>query len=921
MKKIAFIFILSLYIGLCGGVSAQEGSTVKDTKKQDLIFDSENSAIDISIAKKDVLSKSSKVQVMEALFGQISGLNVTQGSGYSYERNPSYNLQGLTPLILIDGVPRDLNSIVIDEVEDVIVYKDAVAAALYGVRGGRGVINIITQKGKKSSKLQMVASYQFGAASKFRSPDFADSYTYGKALNKALISDGFSDKYSVLELDAFKNGTYPDVYANVDWYDEVFSKFEYNHQFTFKVTGGKEKFDYFAVISYSRNEGLFKHASLDDRFDNRLLDTRLNVRTNFRVDVTNTTEFRTNIQAQLKEYNGPNSGNTAIQYAYKIPAAAFPIKTNGIWGGNTVYTDNNPVAILSQNGHYKNTLNTLNFDVNLKQDFSFVTPGLSASILFALDNYGKLYETSHLSYRYQDLNPSILSDGSLVTNPVIYGSDSQTLWHGSGINDTYFDTYLTGSVNYKHTFDKNNIDASLIYNMQTNNVTGQNESRKRQSVAVYGTYNYDTKYFVDAVVNYGGASEIQLGDRFDIYPAISGAWLLSKEDFFNLGFINYFKLKGSYGYSAYDSSIPYDLEKSYYSSGKDGYVATGSTGSPISKSGWGESSLPVSNLQLEKMRKATIGADIYMVDSRLYFSGNAFFNKRYNILLGTASTTSGVLGIASSKQNDGEVKYKGFDLALGWKDTKGDFSYEINTNLSFTRSKIIENNEGFKEYEYLSAKGNSENQVYGLEADGFFNSQSEINNSPVQSFYTVSPGDIKYKDQNGDNVINNNDVVKMYAPSLPELYYGFNFNIKYKKISLYANFQGVGNYSVNILNSSLYKPLVNNNTISDTFLENEIFWSPGNSDKATMPRLTTLSNSNNYRNSSLWYRNASYLKLRDLRISYKFENLNKLFSSVELYISGNNLFSIDDIDFADPEGISDSYPSLRSYWAGINVKF
>jgi len=457
--------------------------------------------------------------------------------------------------------------------------------------------------------------------------------------------------------------------------------------------------------------------------------------------------------------------------------------------------------------------------------------------------------------------------------------------------------------------------------MQTNNVTGQNESRKRQSVAVYGTYNYDTKYFVDAVVNYGGASEIQLGDRFDIYPAISGAWLLSKEDFFNLGFINYFKLKGSYGYSAYDSSIPYDLEKSYYSSGKDGYVATGSTGSPISKSGWGESSLPVSNLQLEKMRKATIGADIYMVDSRLYFSGNAFFNKRYNILLGTASTTSGVLGIASSKQNDGEVKYKGFDLALGWKDTKGDFSYEINTNLSFTRSKIIENNEGFKEYEYLSAKGNSENQVYGLEADGFFNSQSEINNSPVQSFYTVSPGDIKYKDQNGDNVINNNDVVKMYAPSLPELYYGFNFNIKYKKISLYANFQGVGNYSVNILNSSLYKPLVNNNTISDTFLENEIFWSPGNSDKATMPRLTTLSNSNNYRNSSLWYRNASYLKLRDLRISYKFENLNKLFSSVELYISGNNLFSIDDIDFADPEGISDSYPSLRSYWAGINVKF
>ncbi|TKG93998.1 SusC/RagA family TonB-linked outer membrane protein [Puteibacter caeruleilacunae] len=925
MKNIVFILVMSTLIVLFDSVLAKEAvgqdSLTNVEVSTNINRDVKYTGIDFSTVDREALSNATKLDVMEALFAKIPGLNVTQGNGFSFERSPKFSLHGLTPLVLVDGVPRSLSNLIIDEVEDVVVYNDAVAAAIYGVAGARGVINIITKKGRNQPKLEMQGSYQGGIATKFRTPDFTDAYTYARALNTAMISDGMSERYSALELEAFQKGTYPDVYADVDWYNEVFSNTEVNHQFNFNVRGGKEKFDYYALIAYSRNEGLFKYFDKDDRYKNQLLDTRLTLRTNFRVDVTKSTEFRANLQAQMKEFNGPNALNNILTSAYKTPSAAFPIKSDGIWGGNSTYKDNNPVALLSSNGHYKTMVNSLNLDINLRQNLDAITEGLSASAFLAIDNSGSLNESSNLKYEYVDLNPTILSDGTVITDPVVYGTNSQFLGHGSGIETTYFNTFFTSTVNYKKSFGKNDLDLSLIYNMQSNKVTGRNKSRLRQSVTGYFSNNYNNKYFLDAVVTYAGASAIQLGDRFSIYPAVSGGWLVTEEDFFKSGIIDYLKVKGSFGYSAWDRSIPYDLEKVYYTSGKAGYVATGTTGAPINKGGWGESDLPTTNLELEKMRKTTFGIDMKMLDSKLSLSADAFFNKRYDVLISTNNTSSSVLGLSAKNQNDGIYKYKGFDLALGWKDKKGDFSYELGAVLSFVQSEIVNNNEGFKPYDYLYRKGNSTSQVYGLEADGFFNNQADIDNAPVHTFYTVQPGDIKYKDQNGDDVIDANDVVKLMNPSVPEIYYGFDVNLKYKNISLRANFQGVGKHSVSLLNSTLYKPLVNHNTISDTFLDNEVFWTEENSAVATMPRLTTLSNANNYRASSHWYRNASYLKLRDLKLAYSVEHLGGFLPFAEIYVAGSNLFSIDDIDFADPESIGDNYPSLRSYWAGIKVKF
>ncbi|MDC1105549.1 SusC/RagA family TonB-linked outer membrane protein [Prolixibacteraceae bacterium] len=921
MKKIIFISILS--ICLFNSAIAQNKADV-DTptlKNSGQIIDLENTAINYSKSDRDALKYGSKLEVMDALFGQIPGLNISQGKGVSFTQNPSFTLHGFKPLVLIDGIPRDVNDLIIDEVEDVIVYKDAAATAIYGVRGAHGVINIITKKGRNQKKLEIGTSYQYGMAPKFRAPEFADSYTYARSLNTALAADGIDQRYSALELDAFKNNTYPEAYPNIDWYNESLSDFEVNHQFTFDVRGGKKTFDYYALIAYSRNQGLFEHHNEDDRYDNQLLDTRLTMRTNIRVDVTKTTEVKVNLQTRMKEFNSPNSYDKIIDNIYRTPSGAFPIKSDGIWGGDVNFGNINPIAALSSNGHYKKMANTLNLDVSLAQDLQMITDGLSATVLYAIDNNGVLNEQSELNYQYIDLNPTILPDGTLVTDPIIYGDNSKTLSHDSGIKKTYFNSYVDAILSYKKSFGKSKVNANFIYNMQSNEVTGQNQSRKRQSMTGSLAYSYNKKYFIDLVASYAGASAVQLGDRFDTYPAVSAGWVISEENFFKPGAISYLRVNGSFGYSGWDASTPYDLEKLYYKSGKKGFATLGKKGNILGKGGWSESDLPTNNLRIEKMRRITFGADLNMFRSRMSISADAFYNKRYNVLLESTNTTSSVLGLPVRKQNDGIYNYRGVDLALNWKDNLGHFSYEFGGTLSFTESEIVENNEGFKPYDYLSRKGNSINQAYGLEMDGYFANQEDINNSPVHTFYPVSPGDIKYKDQNRDNVIDQDDIVKMFTPTVPELYYGFHINLKYKNLSVYANFQGVGNHTVSLLNSSLYKPLVNNSNISNTFLQNEIYWTEENSDKATMPRLTTVQNSNNYRNSSQWYRNASYLKLRDLRVGYTFNNPTGFLSSIETYVSANNLFSIDNIDFADPENIKDNYPSLRYFWAGLNIKF
>lgn len=859
--------------------------------------------------------QSPETDVVKSLYSKIAGLNISQGTGRPADNYASMSLHGHAPLVLVDGFPRDLNSLTLTEIESITVLKDAAALALYGIRGANGVVNVTTKRGT-TGKLKISASYQFGLSTQFRSPEFADSYTYGNALNNALKLDGLDEKYSALELDAFKTGKYPYAYPNVNWWDEVYKKTGTNHQLDLTFNGGGENFKYYTAIVYSWDRAMFNDKDDDSRYSTKPFDTRLNIRANLDVNVTRTTKMQLSLLGRMQEVNGTNQLSRVYSSVYGTPSAAFPIRTEeGIWGGNNVYTDGNPVALLTGAGHRKQVSTTLYADLRLTQDLAAITQGLYADLALSFDDRGQLWEQSIKTYRYSDLQASMLDDGTVVTNPVVYGKDAQVIDHGDGFSSLYLRTDFQAKVGYSRTFGEHGVNAAVAYDQQADLNNGRNNTFRRQSVLASLGYAYGDRYFLNGVINVSGTNVLPSGSRHKVYPAISAAWMVSNEDFMDVSFIDKLKLRASYGLSGWDGNTPHELFRQTYGWNSD-YIFNGG-GVP----GWSEGSLPVVGLTVEKSQRATVGVDLGFFRDRLNVSADYSYEKRSDILVDGSTGVSGIIGIQVAQENAGINKYNAVDLSLGWKDRAGDFNYGLSGIFSFVRSKIVENKEAFQEYDYLYHKGNSVDQVYGLEAVGFFNDQIDINNSPVHSFVTVKPGDVKYKDQNGDNIIDEKDMVKMFHTTTPEIYYGLNLNFGWKNIGISAEFQGAANRTVNLLNSPLYQPLVGNGNISSTYLNREQTWTPEHRADATMPRLVTQSNVNNYRNSSLWYRDGSFFKLRNLQISYDLSKSKTRFADMRIYLQGTNLFSVDGIKFADPEQLSATYPAVRTFWAGVKFNF
>lgn len=863
---------------------------------------------------REAIYGSPHIDVAKALYGKAAGLNVYQGKGESSVNYSSLSLHGHAPLILVDGFIRDLTNITPAEIESITVLKDAASAALYGVRGANGVVLVKTKRGNQQG-LKISASYQFGINTQFRSPEFANAYTYAQKVNSALTLDGLPTKYNDMALDAFKNNSYPYVYPNVNWWDQVYDKNAINHRLNLTFEGGSERFKYFTLIDYMHDTRFVKNISKDSRYDNKFTDTRLSIRGNIDAKITSTTNFNLGIVGKISEDNKPLYEDF-YDIIYRTPAAAFPvIHENGIYGGSTIYGEKNPYALIASTGNHRNTYAALLADAVLSQKLDVLAKGLSAELALSFDDFGKMYDKSIKTYRYQEMVPSY-DGGTLVVIPHIYGKDSETLDHSHGLMNVYLRTMFQGRLKYHLDMEKHHIDLAAIYDQQSYTASGRNKSTKRQSGIFSASYNYDNRYLIQGVVTHSGTAFLPKNHQFHTYPAVTAQWNISNERFMKQVLVDKLQLYASYGLSGWDGNLSHELYLQNYGAGNEYYFT-----SNVSKfGGMVEGKLPVEHLTVEKAQKITAGINTAFFNNRLDMNVEGFFERRSDILV-PSSSTSGIIGVEVSSLNAGIQEYKGFDASLGWNDHIGKFNYSINANLSYVDSKIVKDNQAYQEYDYLYHKGNRVGQFYGLEAIRFFHDQIDINNSPQQTFSEVRPGDIKYKDQNGDNIINEKDKVKMFTSSIPRCYFGLNINMEYKGFEMNANFQGLTGKSVNLLASPIYKPLVNNGNISKYFIDHENTWSPEHAKDATMPRLTTLDNKNNYQASSMWFRDGSFIKLRDLTLAYTFRKALTHFADLKVYLQGTNLFSLDNIKFADPEQLDANYPVSKSYWMGIKMNF
>lgn len=900
----------------------------------------EESTSSVSTVYNEEFNKRSAKNIANSLFGYGTGLAALQGSGRYADAEPTFFVRGLqslstnNPLILVDGIERDITDVTPEEVETVTVLKDAAAVAIYGNKGINGVVNITTKRGAYNTR-EIKFTYDHGFGWQARKPKFVDSHSYANAMNEALTNDGLTARYTQDELNTFRSGQYPYLYANVDWLGETYRDMDATNIYNISFRGGASKFRYYAMANLTTNKGFIANPYVNDGYSTQDQYSRANLRTNLDIDLTEKTRLKLNLLGILSETRTPGAnaddqeGADLWDMIYTLPSAAYPARLeNGTWGGSATWAGTkNPLAVSQAAAYTKFHERTLFADMTLMQDLSSITPGLGASGMLSYDNYAQYWENHSKTF--------------------VYGSNSVTSWeNGVPGSTTYYTDGKESSMdsdakciaftrvfNFAATlfYDKQINEASKIYSQlkwdyEYRNTKGTDQTWYRQNASFYTHYGYQDKYFADLSVIASASNKLAPGHRWSVSPTVGLAWVMSKENFMkDISWINFMKLRASFGVINTDR-LPLDDDDEVTNYWEQTYGGGSfypfDTNYSVGTQSWSLGRLASLNSTHEKAYKYNFGLDASLFNG-LDLSFDAYYERRSDIWVSSSGHYSSILGFTAPYENGGIVDSWGVEIGANYRKRIADITLNVGANFALAKNEIIEQMEEPRMYDNLVTTGNPLKQTYGMEVIGYFKDQADIENSPKQAFGDVKPGDIKYKDVNGDNIIDANDKVAMgYSTTAPEIYYSFNLGAEWKGLGFDAMFQGTGRYSAVLNTKSLYWPLIDNTTISQEYYDNR--WTPENQD-AKYPRLSSQSNENNYQTNTLWLADRSFLKLRSVELYYKFPQAlmkrSKILNNAKIYVRGVDLLCFDKINIADPEVYGATYPLTRSVVAGLTIGF
>lgn len=869
-----------------------------------------------------VLEKSFTTNIANTLYGKLPGLFMLQTSGEFGSDNPQMFSRGISTfstgrsmLMVIDGheVPDGyFQQLVPEEIEDITLLKDAAATALYGSKGANGVLLITTKRGQLSGlKINFKAKLGFQHA--LRLPKFLDAYDYASLYNEALNNDGKSSLYSQEALDAYSNGSNPVVYPNVDWYDAVLRNNAPIMNYDFNASGGNSSIKYFVLLNVVTSEGLYNKTKKLSEYTENSKYVRYNFRTNVDLNLTKRLSASITVAGTVEDKTLPGiSENTNAEFDLlaSVPSNSFPIFVgNNMYGGNNMYA--NPFGEITERGYYKTNGRLALSSLVLKEDLGFITPGLSISGSIGFNSFFK--SSTIGSHDYQRFIVQQIGDDRELL-PI--GEDSGKLNIDESRSFQQRNLTMQAMLNYERIFNNHSINAVLVTNRDEMTVSEANLPYFNVGFGGRFTYAYDKRYIGEFSFGYNGTDNYPLGSRFGFFPAVSLGWVVSNEKFLqNNDVLNYLKLKVTYGLTG-NSDIGGNryMYDQYYDWG--GFYPFGDANS--NSEAFVEGVLANPNVTWEKEKHFNVGFNAILF--KHFELGFDYFNRNRNDILATPYLSlPDYAGFKKPLMNVGKVNNKGFELNMKYSNTIDKFNFFVQGGLWFSRNKIKYNAEGMQQYDYMYRTGHSIDQPFGLQAIGFFESQEDIDKSPVHTFMNVKPGDIKYKDLNSDGMINENDICAIGHTNLPELTFGLDLGFSYKGFDFTANLQGVGNRSI-YRNGRYYEAFRNNGNASVWALER---WTPETKETATYPRLSAADNQNNYQVSSFWQENGSFLKLRSLEVGYtlpfKFVKTLSL-NNVRFFLNGTNLFSLDHMNgFTDPETIS-GYPAIRTMSVGVNVE-
>lgn len=839
--------------------------------------------------------------------GRMAGLYISQFSGEPGADIPFMSLRGRAPMIFIDGVPRDATAFNPEQIESVVVLKDALSTAMLGMRGMNGAILINTRKGRAAKDMfNLNFKVQTGVQSPTQMRKYLSAFDYANLYNEALANDGKAPIYSQADLDAYQNGTDPFGHPNVDWTKTILKDNAAFNRYSINAEGSSKAVNYFVSLDYLNQGGLLKESGINSYSTNSTFK-RYVFRSNLEMRIDNRLNVFLNLFGRIREGNEPGVGSENILPDFNTtPNNAYPVfNPDGSLGGNINYQGN--IYGKSIYSGYYNTFNRDGFvDAGFTRKMDDLLKGWWVKG-FVSFNTGMIQEINR-SKQFQVFKMGIDNVGDTTYQQ--YGPASLPQQANSSFVTSRTQQFYTEiSTGISRSIGNNDIEAMLL--ASTDNSSNNFElTEKYKRLAAQVQYSWSKKYILQAAAAYNGNNRFIGGSQAGFFPSAGLAWNLHEEKFLaGSKLINTLKLRASYGLVGNASPGYYDFIKEY--GGATGYVFGTGAGAV---GGISEATLPY-NRTWEKSNKLNLGLDLEFSQKRGWFSFDYFKNK-FSDLLQIRGNNTTILGVGYPLENLGKNDYSGIEMNLGWADQVGKLQYNLSANISTLKTKVIYNDEPGYPYSWMLRTGHAVGQFYGYQSDGFVTTAGE---GPVMQGYQSVPGDIKYVDLNNDGVINLYDQTSI-GHEKPLLFYGFNANLHYKRFYFSLLVQGVANRQIMLTGNSEWE--FQSNGKGQAYPHHLNRWTPATAASATYPRLTVGNNINNNVASDFWIQKGDYLRLKNIEIGYDFSGgvLRKAsLEKVRVFVNGLNLITISSFDQTDPETPFANYPVQRVINAGISI--
>lgn len=884
--------------------------------------------------------------------GRMPGVITMQLSGEPGQNLSNFWVRGVSTfgagasaLVLIDGIEGSLNDIDVDDVESISILKDAAATAVYGVRGANGVVLVTTKRGSKE-KIQVTARATVKLSHLNKLPEYLSSYDYARLANEARAMSGEADIYTPIQLDIIKNNLDPELYPNVNWIDEIIKKTSLQENYYASARGGGDVAQYFVSVGY-RHEGA-AYRQKENQFHQPLSYDQLTYRANINMNLTKRSELYFGVDGSISNYTTPGGKNTnqVWEDVLQLNPLMFPVTyadgTLPTYGQNDLIS---PFAALNYQG-YNSADNTRNM-ITLKftHRFGGILKGLVGSVQAVNDRTSGFSERRFVRPDYYRATGRT-STGDLIKT---LRSKQQDMFYSSD-NESWRKYYMEAKLDYNTSIGAHNLGALLFYYMEDTKGSewGNGDAlgiaaipKRRQNVSGRLSWGYNSTYFVDANFGYTGSDLFPKGQRFGFFPSIAVGWAPTSYKWVqqHLPFVNFFKIRGSYGLAGNDNiantRFPYLTIINNHAATTWGYNGQGIV----------EKQTGADNLKWEVAKKLNVGIDANFFNDAIKLTVDFFRDTRDHIFQDRVTLPEYAGMVTYPKSNVGRMHSFGSDGNISYfhKISK-DMNYTVRANYTWSQNIVDYFEENKLAYDYQSVTGMPYGVLRGYISEGLFKNEDDIRQSPDQTaaFGVVRPGDIKYRDVNGDGVINSDDRVPLsYGNNVPRVMFGIGGEFNYKDFTVSMLFKGntgVNYYRVGMGYDAGWIPFYNGEMGNVLKMVNnpKNRWIPAwysgdpstENPNAMFPRLSYGSNTNNSQLSTFWKKNGSFLRFQELNFRYIFRHRKWLraagLSSLECDFVINNLFTIDSAKYFDPEQAwfnGAAYPIPTTYSLQMYFRF